>query len=264
MFEKIADILLKANKKKLNAGIWTILKNTKIESCDLTTDKNKYKSFNSILQVINLLKNIDIFCVQYNVLEGCSICKAPVNSTNYLSPSICVTKTDLLSKITIESLIKNKLANINSACINCDYKNDIIVSNNYFKIYRNIKLPKFLFINFDFLEHDDKVKFDNNLEHEKAVYDSRIQYDNAIYEYLFNEIIIYGFKYELIGLITTSSEDHYTAILINSLKENKYFEEGKNYIYNDILDNDVSLISDIKNCVLENHPEIGIYVKKNN
>ena len=68
MFEKIADILINTTKKKLNACIWNILEKTKIESCDLTTDKYNYKSFNTILQVINLLKNIDIFCIQYNVL----------------------------------------------------------------------------------------------------------------------------------------------------------------------------------------------------
>ena len=123
---------------------------------------------------------------------------------------------------------------------------------------------QFLFINFDFIENYDNVEFANNLEHEKAVYDLRIQYDHLIYEYLFNDIKIYGFKYELIGLITTPTEDHYTAILINSLKDNKEFEYGKNYIYNDRLDYDVVLVSDIKTCVLENHPEIGIYVKKTN
>ena len=264
LIEKIADILLKANKKKLKEGIWTILEKTKINSCDLTTDKNNYKAFNTILQVINLLKNIDIFCVQYNVYEGCSICKEPANFINYLSPSISITKSDLLNNVSIETLIKNKLTNIKSACINCDYQNDIVVSNDYFKIFSNIRLPKFLFINFDFIENYDNVEFANNLEHEKAVYDLRIQYDHLIYEYLFNDIKIYGFKYELIGLITTPTEDHYTAILFNSLKDNKEFEYGKYYIYNDRLDYDVVLVSDIKTCVLENHPEIGIYVKKTN
>ena len=110
--EKISDILLKSNKKKLENGIWNILENNKTESFDLATKENKFKQFNSIMQVLNLMKNIEIFCIKYNLFEGCSILKSPVNCTEYLSPSISVTKNDLLKKANIEILIKNKLANI--------------------------------------------------------------------------------------------------------------------------------------------------------
>ena len=57
-----------------------------------------YKQFNSIIQPINFLKNLEAFCVRYKVLVGCSICTNPIEKLEYLEPCIHISLKDFLAK----------------------------------------------------------------------------------------------------------------------------------------------------------------------
>ena len=72
LLEKISNIIIQSNDKTLEQGIWRIFDKNIIPELDLTSKKMKYKEMNSILQPINLLKNNHIFCIKYNIYEGCS------------------------------------------------------------------------------------------------------------------------------------------------------------------------------------------------
>ena len=111
MINNIANILIKADLIKLKNGIWPVLEENKIKECDLANNNNYYKQFNSILQVINLLKGVELFCFTYNAFEGYSICTKPENHMKYLNPSISITKKIFLSNENIETIIKNKFIN---------------------------------------------------------------------------------------------------------------------------------------------------------
>jgi len=63
---------------------------------DLISEINYYKSFNSILQAINLLKDIDLFCFSYKVYEGFSLSKNQIESYQFLLPSIEIKKNQIL------------------------------------------------------------------------------------------------------------------------------------------------------------------------
>ena len=70
----IADILLCENNIEiLNQGIWKLFDKYKVANIDLISEKSYYKKFNNIL-AINLLKDNELFCLKYNLYEGCSLC----------------------------------------------------------------------------------------------------------------------------------------------------------------------------------------------
>ncbi len=82
MINNTTNILLKANENIFEKGIWPIIEKNRLAEWDLTSINNKYKLFNTILQPINSLKNNNIFCFEYTVYEGCSICTIPKTNIN--------------------------------------------------------------------------------------------------------------------------------------------------------------------------------------
>ena len=158
LIDKISNIILQANDKTLDEGIWKIFDNNIIPELDLTSKNMNYKQMNSILQPINLLKNIDIFCIKYNLYEGCSICTSPTNKTEYLEPCISISLDNFLKKESLTNIIQLRLKNFQSTCPNCGYDDikNIINPDSYFKIYSKIEMPKILFLNFEFIDESEK------------------------------------------------------------------------------------------------------------
>ena len=211
--DKISKNLTKGNLKVLNYGIWHQFDNNKISEIDLTLNKNYYKQFNNIIQAFNLFKNNDIFCVNYNLIEGCSICSKTIESKGYLDPYIQINETDLIDNISLEYIIRKRLQNYYSSCPNSDYNIDKkIISQNYFKLFSNISIQYFLFINFEFNNISQSI-LGTNLELEIREYNKRIQNNKKIIEYLFEEKIVFKHKFKLIGIINTPSNDHYNEII---------------------------------------------------
>ena len=79
-------------------GIWKLLDKYKMPECDLINNNMMYKQFKTINQVLNLLKNKRLFCIQYNLYEGCTICTTPKLNDKFLSPCVKITKNNLISK----------------------------------------------------------------------------------------------------------------------------------------------------------------------
>jgi len=104
------------------------------------------------LQTINFFKNIDAFCINYKLLEGCSLFKPPKEKTEFLN-------------------------NFQSAYSKYGYdKEDRIIQNTYFKIYSNINAPIFFFINFEFSNHNDSLLL-NYLVQEIREFNKRTAYN---------------------------------------------------------------------------------------
>ena len=70
--DKIAQILIKNNNDIYNGGIWKLFEKYQINELDLISDRNNFKQYSSIIQALNIFKNIDIFCLKYNLIKGCS------------------------------------------------------------------------------------------------------------------------------------------------------------------------------------------------
>ena len=211
--EKIAEILLKNNKEIYDQGIWELFEKYKI------SNKSYYKQYNSIIQALNMLKNIEIFCLKYNLIEGCSLCTIAKDSIKYLSPFIEIKEIDLQKINILEDIIKNKLTNVQSVCPLCGYnQNNKIISQTYFKIYNKFVAAKFLFITLEFTdEHEGIMKSDDEVE--LLAFNKRIMYNKEIVEYLLSEKTLFGIKYNLIGVINTPQSNHYNGVVINLNKK---------------------------------------------
>ena len=190
-----------------------IIKTYKTVEIDLTTASNYYKEYNNILQAINIFKNIDAFCISYKLLEGCSLCTPAKEKTKFLNPSILISQNDLNINNNLDIIIKNRLVNFQSACSKCGYdKEDRILQNAYFKIYSNIKLPIFFFINFEFSNQNDSLS-SNYLEQKIKEFNIRIKYNKEIIHYILNINELFGNKYKLIGIICKPKSNHYNGII---------------------------------------------------
>ena len=95
---KIGSLLLKNKNTIFKEGICVLFEKYKIPECNLTTKNNMYKEFNTILQYINLFRNINLFSIKFSLYVGCSICNNPKITENYLNPCIEITKNYLISK----------------------------------------------------------------------------------------------------------------------------------------------------------------------
>ena len=263
--EKIRNLLLKGNINIFKKGVWKILEDNKIPEMDLTSELNFYKRFNSVLQPINLLKEIDLFCFSYKVYEGCSLCKNPIESYQFLLPSIEINKNQLLKKESIETIIKFRLQNHQNACKECGYDKDgkIINNNTYFKIYSEIKAPIFIFVNFEFL-NEDEDEFDDELEEEKKNFELRVPFNKNIYDYIIKNKLLFGNEYKLIGIICSPLYDHYNEMIIELLNNMRLWKVGLNYFNDGRIQN--SKIIEVKNLeeyVMKNNPYIALYSKIN-
>ena len=133
-----------------------------------------------------MLKNIEIFCLKYNLIEGWSLCTIEKDSIEYLSPFIEIKEINLQKINILEDIIKNKLTNVQSVCPLCGYnQNNKIISQTYFKIYNKFVPPKFIFITFEFTDENAGL-MSNDTEVEILAFNKRIMYNNQIVEYIFS------------------------------------------------------------------------------
>lgn len=221
--------MLTNNKDIYHQGIWQLFEKYKIKELDLISNKSYFKQYNSIIQALNILKNMELFCLKYNLYEGCSLCTIAKESIEYLSPFIEIKETELKNKYNVEDIVKNKFTNVQSVCPLCGYnENNKIISQTYFKIYNKFVAAKFLFITFEFTdEHEGIMKSDDEVE--LLAFNKRIMYNKEIVEYLLSEKTLFGLKYNLIGVINTPQSNHYNGVLINLNKKYLSLEIGKNY-----------------------------------
>ena len=118
ILKKISTELINANPKLLDGGIWNLLNNHKTIFFDLTTEKEKYKQFNTFLQCINLLNNDSLFCIKYTTSEGCPIYNTQITKENYFQPFIELNKDDIKKKIDLNSKLNLILCNQSNTCLN--------------------------------------------------------------------------------------------------------------------------------------------------
>ena len=153
------------------------------------------------------------------MLEGCTLCNLPKNKENFYSPCIEFKYSDLINHLSLNEKFNTLFENTSYTCINCGYdkKDNIINPNTCYKIISKISYPEFWNISFEFL--DEKEKEMNNIyEEEKLGYDIRIKNNDIIIKFLLSDQKINNITYKLVGIITTPESDHYTSILINSIK----------------------------------------------
>ena len=91
----ISTDVLNMKEKEFKKGIWPIINKYSIKKNSLCSLKINYKKFDTIVQPINFLKNIDLFCIKYEILEGYSNCTLPENKEKFYKPFIEVTLEDL-------------------------------------------------------------------------------------------------------------------------------------------------------------------------
>ena len=205
-----------------------------------------------------------IFCIEYNLTEGCSNCNFNLNSTNYLKPYINVNEPDLLDKISIETIINRNLTNELTQCSICGYQNGKVVNENnpnFFRIINNKKYPQFMFIAFDLLNELDQGS-DEQLRH--IEYNRRIQYNSIICDYMTDNLEISGLRYNLKAVICTPKYNHFTVMLID-LKEDIFsLKKNNDYFYDGISKNhDILLIKNKTLKLSKENPYIALYQKIN-
>ena len=190
---------------------------------------------NSILQPINLLKNNHVFCIKYNIYEGCSICTTPISNTEYLDPCIPITLKNFLNKENLTNILQSRLQNSQSTCPKCGYDENKIIINpfTYFKIFSKIEIPLIIFISFEFIDESEK-NIQSEEDEQIKIFNSRIQHNKDIINYLLLDKEIFGIKYSLIGTINTPSVDHYNALILNLKTNYKKLELNKIYSHNEI------------------------------
>ena len=76
----------------------------------------------------------------------------------------------------------------------------------------------------------------NDNEVEILAFNKRISHNNVIVDYILDEKILFGVKYNLIGVINTpesnhTESNHYNGIIINLNINYQSLEIGKNYLY---------------------------------
>ena len=92
----ISKALLKMNSEELNNGIWRILNIYKNSKFDLS--KKGFKKFYTIIQHIENFRNLEKFCINYTLIEGCSNpnCTKTSNKSEFFSPSLSCFKPGIL------------------------------------------------------------------------------------------------------------------------------------------------------------------------
>ena len=71
-------------------------------------------------------------------------------------PYIEIKENDLKLEINLEDIVIRKLEKVQSVCPLCGYdKNKKIISKTYFKFFNRIEVPKFVFVNFEFIDENE-------------------------------------------------------------------------------------------------------------
>ena len=85
-----------------------IILNNIIPGLNLTTKNMFYRDFNSIIQSINFLRDIDYFCIKYKVNEGCTLCTAPFAKMEFLHPAFQIKLKDFLNNLSLTEIKKER------------------------------------------------------------------------------------------------------------------------------------------------------------
>ena len=189
------------------------------------------------------------------MIKGCSLCTKAKESIEYLNPFIEIKTLDLQDIYNAEDIVKNKLNNVQSVCPLCEYnKNNKIISQTYFKIYKF-----YVFITFEFTDEHEAINYN---EVEILAFNKRITHNNEIIDYILTEKILFGVKYNLIGVINTHESNHYNGIIINLNINYQSLVIEKNYLYDGNKNNgEILKIEDLKYTLIKNNPYVEIYVK---
>ena len=142
-------------------------------------------------------------------------------------------------------------------------KDKKIISQTYFKIYNKIELPKFIFINFEFIDENES-EINNRLEEERLCFNKRIKNNDGIIKFLLSEQKIFGKKYELKAIINTPQIDHYNGIIINLNMLYYNLDLGNTYIYDGNKNSNLIIkVNNLTNALNKNYPYIGLFLKIN-
>ena len=123
-----------------------IIEHNKILSYELTKENIQFKRFDSIIQPIKLLSNIDLFCIKYKLLKGCSHCQKSEIKYLYYKLFIDINLDNILKNNNLEYIIINIFENTKSVCEVCGYDNNNIISQS--KYHRMTEVKYFFFLNF--------------------------------------------------------------------------------------------------------------------
>ena len=88
------------------------------------------------------------------------------------------------------------------------------INSDYYKIFSDIHLHNFIYINFGFANASNANLANHEIE-EEIEYNRRIKYNNKITNYIYNEYIIFGTHYKLIDIINTPNIHHYKNVLLS-------------------------------------------------
>ena len=141
----LSNIDLKADNNIYEKGIWDLLDKNKNQYY-FTKEILNYKEEATFLSILDMLRFNSIFCIEYNLNEGCSNCGFQLSSKNYLKPYINIDESDLLNKNSIEKVIYKSLSNKLYQCSICGYQNGKIINENNPNFYQIINDKYFLIL----------------------------------------------------------------------------------------------------------------------
>ena len=183
----MAENALNLSNYVYSKGFWTFISNNKNKYYDITNKYMNFKEVASIYSILDLLRFNEIFCVEYDLIEGCTNCGFKNISTNCYLPYFSYFEEDIISKKEIENIIISKFINMMSTCSICGFNYEKVYDINnptFYRIFQKINLPKFIFIGFDLLnENDIDLDSNFNLSMETEL-EKRKKYNNNIIEIL--------------------------------------------------------------------------------
>ena len=149
-------------------------------------------------QILDLLRANNLFCIRYNLEEGCTNnnCIKKFESNNFLNPYIVFKEDDIINNQTIISKFNSLLENELSTCKICwyDKKGKANYRPSYYRLINDRHLPKIFFVVFDLLNYDDNG---TELDLEILEFQRRKQYNMQLLNILKENIIFEKTKYNL-------------------------------------------------------------------
>ena len=244
-----------------------MIKKHKTSIFDLTSQNQCFKEFNTIIQPILLLKELDIFCIKYNILEGCSFCQYQDKRNLYYKPYIEISLDEIKNNLDLELILTNKFKNNYSYCNICGYdiNGQIIDSKNPSHYYVLIEkfLPDIIILIFEFTESIIQNSGKFNYNENDLNYNLRLHNINNILAFMRDEIKLNNKIYYLGGIINTPFANHFSGTIINLKLGMNSLKEKNNYYYDDYSNNGEVILCDRVNNLLKNNIPYGcIYLLK--
>ena len=260
-FNKIAEILLKANFKEKNLGFWKIIEKYKLDNIGILEPKNNPFNFDNIGSVYKFFNNNSIFCLKDRLKRFCSLCTYNINIEEYFNSYITINLEELNKYKNIEDKIHDLLIVSYCSCPVCgiNYINKLEKDEKYKYCFKSsfeiISYPKYIFFLFDMEVSDNSLINYENLK----------QNQNKILSLLRYQFNFDNKRYRLLGIINMPQFNHYNSCIINCNYNNNYVQINKNF-YCDCKVNNSEIYSEnfeqnnIKNYLKKYFIVSGIYV----